>query len=406
MDRATSLWRNSDFRLYWFGVVFSQLGVRGTIAVNLLHVFQLSRSTALVGVVGLSQAVALLVLSPLGGAFADRFDRRRLLQATQLMSMVVTIGLALVTMAGIVEPWHIYASVVLNTAAASFDQPARQALIPAMVSPDQLKDAFALLNPSREVAILVGPALGGLLTALGGPQAMYLFDAGTYAVLVLVLALLHVPPLEAERAGSVWSSIRDGVTYVRHRPIIIQLMALDLSAMLFGAYRVVLPELTTGVFGLGPTGYGLLVAAPSAGALLGSAAIFKMGGNRREGPIVLTTTAVYGLMCIVLARSPGIALALVAALGIGFSDAIGTTIRHAVVQLETPDALRGRVSSIYQMASRGGPSLGELNIGALAGAVGPVTALSLGGLVPIGAAALLATRNSRVRRLVLSKAGS
>jgi hypothetical protein len=164
--------------------------------------------------------------------------------------------------------------------------------------------------------------------------------------------------------------------------------------------------LATNVFDVGPTGYGLLVAAPSAGALLGSAAIFKMDPARREGPVVLAATAAYGLACIGLARSPGVALALVAALGIGFSDAIATTIRHAAVQLETPDALRGRVSSIYQMASRGGPSLGEVNIGALAGAVGPVTSLSLGGLVPIGAAIMMAVRNSRVRRLVISKARS
>jgi MFS family permease len=403
MGRARSLWHNSDFRLYWFGVVFSQLGVRGTIAVNLFHVFQLTRSTALVGVVGLSQAIALLVLSPLGGAIADRFDRRRLLQLTQSLSMVVTVGLALVTMAGIVQPWHIYLSVVLNTAAASFDQPARQALIPAMVPAEQLKEAFALLNPSREVAILVGPALGGLLTAIEGPQAMYLFDAATYAVLIVVLGVLAVPPLRAERHASLWASIRQGVSFVKSRPIILELMALDLSAMLFGAYRVVLPELATDVFGAGPTGYGLLAAAPSAGALLGSAAIFKMGRERPEGPTVLAATVAYGFTCILLANSPVITLALIAALGIGFSDAIATTIRHAVVQLETPDTLRGRVSSIYQMASRGGPSLGELNIGAVAGAIGPVTALTLGGLVPIGTAALMAARDSRVRRLATTR---
>ena len=403
MPGSSSLWTNTDFRLYWFGVVFSQLGVRGTIAVNLFHVFELTGSTALVGVVGLSQAIALLLLSPLGGAFADRFDRRRLLQVTQLLSMVVTTALAVVTLVGVVEPWHIYVSVVLNTAAASFDQPARQALIPAMVPPEQLKNAFALLNPSREVAILVGPALGGLLTAAAGPEAMYFFDAVTYGVLVAVLAWIHVPPLRAERSGSLWSSIGEGVSFVRGRPVILQLMALDLSAMLFGAYRVVLPELATNFFGVGPTGYGFLVAAPSAGALLGSAAIFRMK-RLREGPVVLIATAGYGLMCILLARSPGMALALLAALGIGFSDAIATTIRHAAVQLETPDVLRGRVSSIYQMASRGGPALGELNIGAVAGALGPVTALTLGGLVPIGASALLAIRNSRVRALQMTAA--
>jgi MFS family permease len=400
VEQPPSLWRNRSFRLYWFGVVFSQLGVRGTIAVNLFHVFTLTDSTALVGLVGLAQAVALLLLSPLGGAFADRFDRRRLLQATQAVAMVVTASLALVTITGAVRPWHIYLSVLLNTAAATFDQPARQALIPAMVPRDQLKKAFALLNPSRELAILVGPALGGLLTSAAGPEAMYLFDAATYGVLVIVLAVLDVPRLRVEEHLPLWSSIVEGVKFVRGRPIILQLMALDLSAMLFGAYRVVLPELATDILGAGPTGYGLLAATPSAGALLGSVAIFKLQ-NAREGPVVLASTAGYGLTCIALVWSPALAPAIAAAAAIGFCDALATTIRHAVVQLETPDELRGRVSSIYQMSSRGGPALGELNVGWIAGALGPVAALTLGGLVPVGAAALSSIGGSPITKLVV-----
>ncbi|MGH2737004.1 MAG: MFS transporter [Actinomycetota bacterium] len=400
MEQPASLWRNRSFRLYWFGVVFSQLGVRGTIAVNLYHVFVLTESTALVGLVGLAQAVALLLLSPLGGAFADRLDRRRLLQVTQAVSMTATAGLALVTLAGNVRPWHIYVAVLLNTAAATFDQPARQALIPAMVPRDQLTKAFALLNPSREVAILLGPALGGLLTSVAGPEAMYLFDAVTYGVLIVVLAVLEVPRLQVEERLPLWSSIAEGVSYVRGRPIILQLMALDLSAMLFGAYRVVLPELTTDVLGFGAAAYGLLAASPSAGALLGSVAIFRLK-NAREGSVVLASTAGYGVMCIALAWSPALALAVVAAAGIGLFDAMATTIRHAVVQLETPDELRGRVSSIYQMASRGGPAVGELNVGWIAGLLGPVAALSLGGLVPIVAAGALSLAKSPIKKLAV-----
>lgn len=365
---------------------------------NLYHVFVLTSSTALVGLVGLSQAVALLLLSPLGGAFADRLDRRRLLQATQAVSLVATAALALVTLAGTVRPWHIYLAVLINTAAATFDQPARQALIPAMVPREELTRAFALLNPSREIAILVGPALGGLLIAAVGPEAMYLFDAVTYAVLIVVLAVLKVPRLRVEEHLPLWSSIAEGVAFVRGRPIILQLMALDLSAMLFGAYRVVLPEMATDVLGVGAAAYGLLAAAPSAGALLGSVAIFKLR-NVREGTVVLASTAGYGVMCIALAWSPVLALAVVAAAGIGLFDAMATTIRHAVVQLETPDELRGRVSSIYQMSSRGGPSLGELNVGWIAGLLGPVAALSLGGLVPVVAVGIVSLAKSPIKKL-------
>jgi len=267
-----------------------------------------------------------------------------------------------------------------------------------MVPRDQLVQAFALLNPSREVAILVGPALAGLLIAARGPEAMYVFDVVTYAGLVVILAMLHIPSLpSADRTVSIFTSIREGVAFLKTRPIIYQLMGLDLSATVFGAYRVLLPAIATDILAVGPTGYGFLSAAPSAGALLGSAVIFKVGRTVSSGHIILGSTIGYGLACIALARSPTFVIALAAALALGLFDALATTVRHAAVQLETPDEIRGRVSSLYQMASRGGPALGDLNIGWIAGILGPVTALTLGGLVPAGYASLLALRGGRVR---------
>ncbi|MGH2820925.1 MAG: MFS transporter, partial [Actinomycetota bacterium] len=383
--------------LYWFGVVFSQIGTRGTIAAQLYHVFQLTDSTFAVGLVGLSQFVALLVLSPLGGAYADRLDRRRLLQVCQALSMLVGLALAILTITDSVQPWHIYLTVVLHTSAQTFDQPARQALIPAMVPREQLVHAFALLNPSREVAILVGPAFAGLLIALQGPEAMYVFDAVTYAALVLVLAVLHIPRLPADKAVSLFTSIREGVSFLRTRPIIYQLMVLDMSATVFGAYRVLLPAISRDILEVGPTVYGLLAAAPSAGALIGSALIFKLNRSVSSGHIILGSTVGYGLGCMLLAQAPAVGIAFAGALALGAFDALATTMRHAAVQLETPDEIRGRVSSLYQMASRGGPAIGDLNIGLVAGVVGPVAALTLGGLVPIGTAMALALRGGRVR---------
>ncbi|MGN6599545.1 MAG: MFS transporter, partial [Actinomycetes bacterium] len=157
--------RNRDFDLYWGGVVLSQIGTRGAVAANLYQVYELTGSTAQTGLVGLAQAVALVVLSPIGGVYADRLDRRRLLQAAQAVALVVSLALTIATFSGHASTGVVVVSALLATAAATFDQPARQALIPAMVPKERLVDAFALLNPSRELAILAGPALAGLMIA-------------------------------------------------------------------------------------------------------------------------------------------------------------------------------------------------------------------------------------------------
>jgi MFS family permease len=391
---------NRDFNLYWSGVVLSQIGTRGTVAANLYHVYALTDSIAYTGLVGAGQAVALLLLSPLGGALADRVDRRRLLQWAQSVSLVVALGLAVATFTGAVKAWHVVLSVLFTTAAATFDQPARQALIPAIVGKKHIGEAIALLNPSREVAVLVGPLLAGLLIAVGGPGLMYAVDAGTYAVLIVVLVFVRVPKLvpTGAAAGPIFGSIAEGARYVLHRPLITSLMALDLSATVLSAYRVLLPAIATDLLMLGPTGYGVLASAPSAGALLATYTIFRVvKDSRRQGKVLLLSTLLYGIAAIGLAQSPTVWLAVGAALLLGSFDAMATTIRHAAVQIDTPDEIRGRVTAFYQMSSRGGPAVGDMAMGAFAGVVGPVVALTIGGFGPILVALGFASRPNRVR---------
>lgn len=391
---------NRDFNLYWSGVVLSQIGTRGTVAANLYHVYDLTDSIAYTGLVGAGQAVALLLLSPLGGALADRYDRRRLLQWAQAVSLVVALCLAVATFTGAVEAWHVVLSVLLTTAAATFDQPARQALIPAIVGKKHVGEAIALLNPSREVAVLMGPLLAGVLIAVGGPGLMYAVDALTYAALIVVLVFVRVAKLEptGAAAGSIFGSIAEGARYVYHRPLITSLMALDLSATVLSAYRVLLPAIATDLLLLGPTGYGVLASAPSAGALLATYTIFRVvKDSRRQGKVLLTATFLYGIAAIGLAQSPTVWLAVGAALLLGSFDAMATTIRHAAVQIDTPDEIRGRVTAFYQMSSRGGPAIGDMAMGAFASVVGPVVALTIGGFGPILVALGFASRPNRVR---------
>lgn len=403
--RLPDVFRNRDFNLYWSGVVFSEIGIRATVAANLYHVYLLTGSTLQVGFVGASQAVALLVLGPIGGAYADRVDRRRLLQYSQGLSLLATAALAVVTLTGRAEVWHVLVAVLVNTAAGAFDRPARQALIPSLVPRHQLVEAYAIVNPSREVAVLTGPALAGVLILFGGPGLVYAFDAVTYALLIAVLGVLKTPPMVASQTRpTLVAAIVEAGGFIRRRPIIYQLMSLDLSASLFGAYRVLLPAFADQVLGVGPAGYGLLAAMPSAGALLGSAWIFKLVKSTSSGRIVLASTFGYGAACVGLAQARIFPVAIMAALALGAADALATTIRHAAVQLETPDEMRGRVTSLYQMASRGGPAVGDVNLGAIAGALGPITALTLGALVPMAAAGLCAIRGGRVRDYSVAEA--
>ncbi|MGH3750076.1 MAG: MFS transporter, partial [Micromonosporaceae bacterium] len=307
------LLRNRDFGLYWVGTVLSEIGARGTIVANLYHIYHLTGSTLQTGLVGLVQAVALIVLSPLGGAWADRVDRRRLLCLTQTLALLVSLGLAVLTLSGDIQPWQILLAVLLVTGTETFDRPARQALIPAVVPKQHLVSAFALVNPSREIAILVGPALAGLLIAVSGPAGMYLADVFSYLVLIAALGWLRISvPASHARHDSVWRNIREGFTWIVRRSLIMQLIGLDLVCNLFGAYRALLPALAADVLKVGASGYGLLAAAPAVGALIGSALVIRFSRTVRAGRIVLWATAAYGITVIALAQAPGFAVALIA----------------------------------------------------------------------------------------------
>jgi hypothetical protein len=314
--------------------------------------------------------------------------------------MAVSAVLSVLSLAGSITTWEVLVSVVLTTAAATFDQPARNALIPALVPKGQLPQAFALLNPSRELAVLTGPALSGLLIAVSGPGLMYVVDAATYAILIVDLALIRIGDLPgAPRDEPVWHQVAEGFVFMRRRRIVWMMMSLDLSATLFSSYRVVLPALALHRLHIGAAGYGLLSSAPSLGALLATYVVFRLVGHgRRLGHVLLASTVAYGLSAILLARAGDVPLVVTALLLLGACDAIATTIRQAAVQLETPHALRGRISAIYQMASKGGPALGDTLMGSAAGALGPSVALLLGGVLTIAYVGAFLGRDNPVRR--------
>lgn len=396
---VNDLLANRSFLGYLTGVVLSQIGTRGAMAASLYQVYELTGSLRVTGLVGAAGGVAIVTLSPVGGALADRMDRRRLLQFAQGVGGLVALVLAMLTLTDHVEAWHVVLASMLSMGASTFDNPTRNALIGSMVPRRQLPQAFALVNPAKEVAVLVGPGLAGVLIALGGPGLAHAVDGATYAAMIVILHFVRAP---ADHVGrdheSILPAIVEGARYVARQPIIMLLMSLDLSAMVFGAYRVLLPAVALDVLHVGPTGYGVLAAAPSAGALLTTYSIVRvLARSRRLGRILLLATGGFALADILLAQSRWFTVSVIAALGLGVADALATSIRHAAVQIETPDELRGRVSSIYQVSSRGGPAVGDAFMGGFAGLLGTSVALTLGASVTLTYVIVMLARPNRVR---------
>ncbi|MDE3113561.1 MAG: MFS transporter [Chloroflexota bacterium] len=392
------VFRYGGFRLFWLGIAFSAIGTQATAAANLWQIQDITDSTLAVGIVSLLQGISVIFLGPLGGGLADRWDRRRLLQAAQASSLLSSVLLAALTFTHHIAPAWIYVAGTVVAAAATFDGPARQSLVPAVVPKERVVDAFALLIPAQQLARFAGPAIAGILIALWGAGAVYTFDVVTYVALIVTLGFIGFEKMEPRVPQPLTHAIVEGFEYVRGRPLIWQLISLDVSATFFAAYRVVLPALARDVFAVGAAGYGLLSAAPAVGAIFGSGIVYRLRTMRRKGVLVLAATTAYAVCAALLGYVPAFAVAVVVTAALGFFDAVAQTIRQAVVQVETPDRLRGRVTSVYQMASRGGPALGQAQLGAVASVVGPQLGLAVGGALCFAYAAWLALTGTTVRR--------
>lgn len=359
---------------------------------------ELTGSTLQVGLVALFEGIAVLVVGPLGGTIADRVDRRRLVQLAQGLALLTSLALAILSWLHLVVPAHVFVASLLVSALATFDVPARQSLIPALVPRERIVEAIALAIPGRNAALLVGPAIAGALISLAGAQLVYLFDVATYVVLIVTLGRIGFEKMDPPKVtASLWSSAGEGLGYIRRRPLIWQLMAMDLSATFFAGYRVLLPSLARDVFDVGAAGYGLLAGAPAVGGILGSGVAYRLGAYRRKGLLALGATAAYAAVAMALGYVPWFVLAVVLVGLLGLTDTVAQVIRQGVVQAETPNELRGRVTAFYQMVSRGGPALGQAQLGASAHVLGAPLALALGSLVPLTLSLWFALRGRTVR---------
>lgn len=391
MSRVThpgdSLFAHRAFIRFWFA------RLAGTAANQMLMVaigwqmYDLTGSAWDLGLVGLLQFAPALLLVLVAGHTVDRYHRARIFAFCMAGQTGVAIVLALAAPQGWASRELLLAlSVAIGTLKA-FQLPAQQALVPLLVPPDLLPRALAFSSAGMQGAIIVGPALGGFIYVAGAP-AVYVVCAALFALASIGVAGVsyeHAP--RGPQAISV-ETLLAGVRFVGQRQVVLGAISLDLFAVLLGGATALLPMFAKDVLHVGPWGLGLLRAAPAVGALTLSLALTRWPIARRAGRVMLGAVAVYGLATLVFGLSTNVLLSIAALAVSGAADMVSVVVRQSLVQLETPDEMRGRVSAVNSVFIGASNQLGEFESGVTAALLGPVGSVVLGGLGSIAIAAL------------------
>jgi MFS family permease len=356
----------------------------GTVAVQMQsvavgwQVYQMTGSLFDLGLIGLAQFAPFLLLILWAGHVADTHNRRGIVllcQATQLLCSALLLAF---TWTGSHVVWPVFAILVLYGSARAFMMPASQAVLRNLVPNHEFGQAVALSSSTFHVAVIAGPVLGGLLYA-AGPGTVYLVSSALLAVAVLLMGLTRSAPQATNKNPVSWHTLLEGLRFVWSRPIVLGAISLDLFAVLFGGATALLPAYAHDVLHAGPTALGLLRTAPGAGAAICSVALAFLPIERRVGAWMFGGVAVFGLSTLVMGWTDSLPVALVALVLLGAGDMVSVYIRHLLVQYETPDEIRGRVSAVNSVFIGASNELGEFESGITAGWFGLVRAILLGG---------------------------
>lgn len=371
-----------DFRLLWAGQVVSGIGSQIRRVALPYQVYILTGSTLHVGLLAAVELAAILIFALGGGAIADAMDRRRLLLMTQAGLAAVSAILVVLALSGAPPVSALYAVAFASAAMAAVDSPARTSAVPRLVPPHRLSSAIALNQLGFQATTVVGPAVGGVLLATVGLAGAYVVDVATYGVAMLaVLAIRPLPPV-GEIARVTLGAVRDGLAFAFRRRVILSTFAVDLVAMIFDMPSALWPVLALDVFRVGPAGIGLLAAAPGAGAFLGALLSGWVGRVERVGWAVIAAVAVWGAAIVAFGLSTfSFALALFFLGVAGAADVLSAVFRSTLVQLETPDALRGRVTALHILVVTSGPRLGDVEAAAVAALAGAQVSVVSGGVL-------------------------
>ena len=385
-DENTPLLMQRQFRNFWLARIASTAAGQMMMVALGWQMYELTGSAWDLGLVGLFQFLPALLLTLPAGHIADRHDRSRVLMAVLVLQALAAAVLGLASHQQVVSREAVLAVSVLLGGLRAFQMPASQAMLPQLVGQTLLPRALALSSGAVQAAIIVGPAVGGLVFALGA-QAVYAFSAAGFAAACVAMSRVPPRPLALSTQPLSWDTLLAGLAFIRRRPVVLGAMSLDLFAVLLGGATALLPVFARDMLQAGPLALGLLRSAPALGALLMSVVLAHVPIQRRAGHWLLGAVGLYGVAMIVFGLSTAVWLSLLALVISGAADMVSVVIRQTLVQLETPDAMRGRVSAVNSVFIGASNQLGEFESGVTAawwGAVASVVAGGVGTMVVVG----------------------
>jgi MFS family permease len=392
--------RHRSFRLLWIGLAISIAGSQMQIWALLWQVRILTDQPIALGGIGLARILPVIVFSLIGGAVADSANRRRVLFVTQSVMALVALALAWLTFQGQITLWQIYALTAIQATALAFDLPSRQALVPNLVPAKDLSNAFSMQSIAFQVGSIVGPALSGIVIAYWGQYYAYLIDAFTFLAVIGALLLIGPIPQRTRGSGRIqvkFADIVEGVRFILNQPVILSSMLLDFFATFFSSANTLMPIFARDILHVGVVEYGWLSAAQSIGAMAAATIISQLKEIRRQGMTLLISVVAFGIATIFFGLSRTFYGAMIALIFIGASDSVSAIIRNTIRQLQTPDYIRGRMTSINQIFFLGGPQLGEVEAGLVAQLFSAPFAVITGGIGCILAVGWIARRWPQLR---------
>jgi MFS family permease len=376
---TVSLMRHPPFVRFWLARVSTTVALQMQAVAVGSQMYELTRNPFDLGLVGLTQFIPAALLVLVAGHAADRYDRRLIVRSCQFLAGLAVAMLA----AGTAYEWlsrnAILMIVFVIGAARAFEATTLQTLLPAIVPPMVLARATAASSSATQLAVIAGPAVGGLIYAFS-PVLVYALCCLLYVFAGLMVSLIRVERTVPAREPLSFAVLFAGFDYMRRNRIVLGAISLDLFAVVLGGATALLPVFAYDVFNRGSEGLGLLRAAPGVGALLIAIVMTQWPPFRRVGRIMFGAVAVFGVATIVFAVSRSFEVSIAALVVLGAADMVSVVIRQTLVQLETPDAMRGRVSAVNSLFVQASNQLGEFRAGAMASLLGTIPTVMIGGI--------------------------
>jgi MFS family permease len=390
--------QHRNFQLFFAGQFISLIGTWMQSVAQSWLVYKLTGSVVLLGFIGFSGQIPVFLLASFGGAVADRYNRHKILIITQSCAMVFAFILATLTLTGNIQVWHLFVIAALFGIANAFDIPTRQAFAVDMVGREDLVNAIALNSSMFNGARIVGPAIAGILVAAVGEGWCFLSNAVSYIAVITGLFLMKIKPEIRPHTGSTLSNIAEGFGFVaKTKPIRALLLLLGLISLVGMPYAVLMPIFADRILGGGSAGLGLLMGASGIGALIAALSLATRSRVFGLGRWVAFASTGLGISLILFSFSRTFWLSALLLVPVGFSMMIQMSSSNTLVQAMVPDALRGRVMSVYSMMFMGMAPFGALLAGTLAGYLGAPYTVMIGGSVCIIGSLIFALKLPKLR---------